>query len=191
MWFGYILIISLAAFALTLTFSICGARVREHPAWLFTIGFFVAGAGATLWTSAELFSETAKFLCPRIAPSEDCLLTSKFGVTTGKLIEVGFAALGASLMALAIDIRSKAALDSTHRKFESKAKSIQKKKFMWRRAFEKLGEELDGITPQERVKRYKQLQDAWWDIQDDKDDLKEEFARWRLEYPDEDDDNRV
>lgn len=190
MWFGYILIIALAAVLLMLVFNLCGARIREHPAWLFTLGFFVAGAGAVLWVSAEVFSEAANFLCPRVSSSEDCLLTNNLSVMTRKLIEVGFAALGAGLMALAIDIRSKAALDTTHRRFEGKAKQVQRKIFMWRRAFDKLGEELDSITPPERVKRYKQLQDAWWDIQDKKDDLREEFGRWRLNYP-EDDDKQV
>lgn len=89
-------------------------------------------------------------------------------------------------MALAIDIRSREALDTANRRFETKAKKVQRAKFAWRRAFDKLGEELDDITCQERVRRYKQLQDQWWDIEDQKDELREEFGRWRLENPDDD-----
>ncbi len=182
MWFGYAIIIALTVILLMLTFSLCGARIREHPVRLFSLGFFVAGAGALIWASAEVFSETTNFLCPRVSSSEHCVLTSNLGVMTRKLVEVGFAALGAGLMALAIDLKSKAALDTTHRGFESKAKQVQRKMFLWRRAFDKLGEELDSITPQERIQRYRQLQDNWWRIQDKEDDLREEFKRWRLEY---------
>ena len=186
MWFSYVLVVLLAILALTFVFIVCGARIRERPWLLFALGFVVAGCGVVLWWSAEELSKVSEFICPNFEPSENCVFTSRLGVMTGKLVEVGFAALGAGLMALAIDIRSKQALDAEHRRFQSKAKQLQSKLFRWRRAFEKLGDELDSIASQERVRRYRQLQDTWWDIQFDKDDLREEFGRWRLEYPDED-----
>lgn len=182
MWLSFVAPIVMAMIMLNFVFELCGARARKNPLLLFYIGLVTAVAGVALWWFTENFAENLIYICRKITPRENCSLVINAGDLTIKLIEVGFAALGAGIMSLAIDIRSKNALDQKHKDLLDRYSRIKSREDQWRQDFDKFGEELDQLESLPRKEHFRKLQKIISKIEFDKEELIEEFGKWELAF---------
>jgi len=185
MAYNFLIPIVLVGLVLWLVYSLAGVNVRKKPYLLFLLGFLTAISGVLLWELTVLYASSFDKICNLALSEKDCFLNSKLNDLVSKIIEVGLAALGAGLMALAIDVKTEAAATAHDEQLFEKVERLKNKIFAWHRASEKFGVELDSLTSKERVARFRQLQNVLLNIDDEKDELQKDFDSWKLRFPDE------
>lgn len=186
MEFNNLIPISLVCLLLILVYSLAGVTVRKRPALLFFLGFCTAIAGVFLWEMTILYATSFDKFCHLALTEKQCFLNSHLNELVSKVVEVGFAALGAGLMALAIDVKTDAMATANDKRLFQRLEQLKHKIFLWHRASKKLGEELDALDGKERVRRFKALQEILLNIDDKEDELRNDFEKWNLDFPDKD-----
>ena len=96
----------------------------------------------------------------------------------GKFIEVGFAALGAGLMGLAFDIKTKDDLDLKKKVAIEKLSDLNEQQGQWKFEFNQLGKDLDSLQPLEKVRRFNSLREKNITIFDKLLDAKDDVGKW-------------
>ena len=181
MWFGFVVYIIFAFFVTSTIWSLCGARSRKRPVILLLLGFLVSVTGVFLIWTIESYADTIELVCnkfPRIITSSECRLDKAIGGVAGKFIEVGFAALGAGLMGLAFDIKTKDDLDLKKKVAIEKLSDLNEQQDQWKLEFNQLGKDLDSLQPLEKVRRFNSLREKNITIFDKLLDAKDEVGKW-------------
>ena len=180
MWFGFLIYVAFAVFVTYSIWSLCGARSRKSPIILLLVGFLVSVIGVFLIWATASYSDTIGLVCNKltIIPKAECDLDKIVGGLTGKFIEIGFAALGAGLMGLAFDIKTKDDLDLKKKAALGRLDRIKEREAQLEQEFDQLEKDLDNLKPSEKVKRFKHLRNKNISIFDDKLDADDEIAKW-------------
>ena len=110
--------------------------------------------------------------------ASECGFDEIVGGITRKFIEIGFAALGAGLMGLAFDIKTKDDLDLKKKTALGRIDRFKEREIQLNQEFEQLEKDLDNLQPSERIKRFRHLKNKKYSIFDDKLDADEEVEKW-------------
>lgn len=108
----------------------------------------------------------------------ECGLDKAVGGMTGTFIELSFAALGAGLMGLAFDVKTKAHLELKVKNGFERLKSITKEEELYQQEFVQLGKDLDSLSTAEKVKRFRNLSKLSAKIFNQRLDAEEELEKW-------------
>ena len=180
MWVGFLIYVVFAIFVTSTIWSFCGARSRKNPIILLLVGFLVSAIGVFLIWATDNYADTIGLVCSKstIITASECSLDKLLGGITGKFIEIGFAALGAGLMGLAFDIKTKGDLDLKKKITLGRIDRLKEREIQLNQEFDQLEKDLDGLQPSERVKRFRHLKNKKYSIFDDKLDADEEVEKW-------------
>ncbi len=180
MWFGFLVYVIFAIFLTSTIWSLCGARARKNPIILLLVGFLVSVIGVFLIWATGNYADTIGLICNKfsIITVSECGLDKVLGGITGKFIEIGFAALGASLMGLAFDIKTKDDLDLKKKTALARIDRLKEREIQLNQEFDQLEKDLDNLQPSERIKRFRHLKNKKYSIFDDKLDVDEEIEKW-------------
>lgn len=180
MWVGFLIYVVSAILVISTIWSFCGARARKNPIILLLVGFLVSSIGVFLIWATENYADFIVLACnkfPKIMASE-CGFDEMVGGITRKFIEIGFAALGAGLMGLAFDIKTKDDLDLKRKSAFEKLCKSKERETQWKLKFDQLEIDLDNLQPAEKVKRFNSLRSENSSIFDDRLDAEDEVAKW-------------
>ena len=180
MWVGFLIYVVSAILVISTIWSFCGARARKNPIILLLVGFLVSSIGVFLIWATENYADFIVLACnkfPKIMASE-CGFDEIVGGITRKFIEIGFAALGAGLMGLAFDIKTKDDLDLKKKTALGRIDRFKEREIQLNQEFEQLEKDLDNLQPSERIKRFRHLKNKKYSIFDDKLDADEEVEKW-------------
>ncbi len=180
MWFGFLIYVAFAFFITSTLWTYCGALSRKKPIILLLVGFLVSICGIFLIWATESYSATIVLICNKfsIIPPSECQIDKALGGITVKFIEIGFAALGAGLMGLAFDIKTKDDLDLRIKTVREKLGKLKQREVQWQQNFDQLEKDLDTLQPSEKVKRFNHLRNIQLSIFDEKLNAEDEVAIW-------------
>ena len=180
MWFGFLIYVAFAVFVTSSIWSFCGARSRKHPIILLLVGFLVSLIGVFLIWATKNYADTIGLVCNKLTliTTSECQFDEILGGITGNFIELGFAALGAGLMGLAFDIKTKDDLDLKMKTALGRLERVKEREKKWKQELDQLEKDLDTLQPSEKVERFKYLRNKQVTIFDDKLDADEEIEKW-------------
>jgi hypothetical protein len=178
MWINYLGIVILMMIVLSIIFQLCGAWVREKPQWLFVLGFITTCSGVVLLQALHFATEVTKSICAKLVDSPLCNFPHSVSVASEKVVEIGLAALGVALMALAVDISSKRSQDKIRRDHRREFSRWEQDNHEWGNDFTILGDELEARPAQEIVERYRELRKRRLTLIERRGDLRKKYEKW-------------
>lgn len=140
---------------LCVVYSFCGGLARRKPIIFFLLGIGVAASGVLIWFGIESIAKTFSMACTQKL-STDCAWQESAEIAK-KLIELGFAAVGAGLISLSMDLRSQHSNTEDVRALETQENDLNEGWKQWSIEHDKLGEDLGLISAADAVKKFKWL----------------------------------
>jgi len=157
-------------------YSMSGAKARRNPLIFLILGIFVTSCGVLIGDMVNIFSDLLGWGCKQAVNSKDCADLPHITEFTKKVIEIGFAAVGAGLIYLSMDLRSEQMLRMAINDLEREEIRLKERSEQWRKESDSLAN--SGLSDEDKERYSKRLKNRQINLLD----LEEELISRRRRF---------